>query len=238
MFNFKNMNIIDYVLLGIIIFFCFEAVFIHTGAFIWLIVWLIIVYLARQHYYRPVGRIFFWVGIIGFGITLLGTMTFKLLLFLSIVLLLLHWHQSKQASFVHHPQFPSNDTVTEKKILFTNKWFGKQKTQAEPYEWDDINIQTLVGESTIDLTYTVLPKGEPLIVVRHLFGTVRIVIPFDVEVSVHHSVFLGSIDVLGHRDDQVTNRVIHLQTDGYQSANQKVKIVTSMIAGKIEVTRE
>lgn len=231
------MQVLHYVFIAIIIFFLYEAIFVHTESFIWMIVWLVIIYLSRQHYYRPAGRTFFWIGIIAFGITVINTTTFQFVLFAVLVVLLLNWYQKNQKMNDHHPQFVEPQ-LTEKKILFTNKWFGKQQTQKNSYEWNDINIQAIAGETNVDLTYTVLPKGEPLVIIRQLFGTVRIIVPFDVEVSIHHSVLFGAIDILNHRDDNLANRVVHLQTEGYATANQKVKIVTSMIAGKIEVTRE
>ncbi|WP_182200812.1 cell wall-active antibiotics response protein LiaF [Paraliobacillus salinarum] len=238
MFNRKNMHIAEYVLIGIIIFFIFEAIFIHTESLVWIGIWLVIIFLARQHYYRPIGRMFFWIGLVALGITVINTITFQFVLFITLVLFLLYWYQKKERTNDYQPQFPINQQLNEEKVLFTNQWFGKQQTEQSAYEWNDINIQTIVGETNIDLTYTVLPKGEPLIIVRHLFGTMKIVVPFDVEVSIHHSVLFGSVDILNHRDDTITNRVIHLQTEAYNQANQKVKIVTSMIAGKIEVTRE
>ncbi|MFB1049709.1 cell wall-active antibiotics response protein LiaF [Paraliobacillus sp. JSM ZJ581] len=238
MFNRKNMHVTEYLLLGIIIFLVFEAIFIHTESLIWLGVWIVIIYLARQHYYRPMGRMFFWVGVVALGITVINTITFQIVLFAILVILLLHWYQKNQRANYHQPQFPKSQQINEKKVLFTNKWFGRQQTERSAYEWSDVNIQAIAGETIIDLTYTVLPKGEPLIIARHLFGTVKIIVPFDVEVSIQHSVLFGAVDILEHRDEVITNRVIHLQTEAYNDANQKVKIVTSMIAGKIEVTRE
>ncbi|CQR46091.1 hypothetical protein BN1058_00338 [Paraliobacillus sp. PM-2] len=238
MFNLKNMHVMDYVLLSIIIFLIFEAIFVHTESLIWMVIWLVIIYLARQHYYRPSGRMFFWIGVIAFGITVINTITFQIVLFAALVMFVLHWYQKNQRTNYHQVQFPIDPQLKQKKVLFTNKWFGRQQTQGPAYEWNDINMQAIAGETIIDLTYTVLPKGEPLIIARHLFGTVKIIVPFDVEVSIHHSVLFGAVDILNHRDEAITNRVIHLQTEAYQEANQKVKIVTSMIAGKIEVTRE
>lgn len=232
------MHIAEYVLIGIIIFFIFEAIFIHTESLVWIGIWLVIIFLARQHYYRPMGRMFFWIGLVALGITVINTATFQIVLFVTLVVLVLYWYQKKDRTTEYQPQFPIDKQMKEEKILFTNQWFGKQQTEQAAYEWNDINIQTVAGETNIDLTYTVLPKGEPLIIVRHLFGKVKIVVPFDVEVSIHHSVLFGSVNILNHRDDTITNRVIHLQTEAYNQANQKVKIVTSMIAGKIEVIRE
>lgn len=237
MLNHNKMTTVHYLLLGLIIFFVFEVIFVHTESFVWIFIWLGVIYLARQYYYRPAGKTFFWIGLIGFSITLINTTTFRVILFAVLVFLILNWYQTKRTVSYHQPQFPLKDEATTRKVLFTNKWFGKQQTKTHAYQWEDINIQSIFGEMLIDLNYTVLPKGEPLIIVRQLVGNIQIIVPFDVEVSVHHSVLMGAVDILDHRDDNMMNRVVHLQTEGYQTANQKVKIVTSMIVGKIEVTR-
>ncbi|MBC8845073.1 hypothetical protein IAI16_34355, partial [Escherichia coli] len=41
-----------------------------------------------------------------------------------------------------------------------NQWFGNQRILDVVYEWDDINIQTGIGDTILDLGNTVLPTGE------------------------------------------------------------------------------
>ena len=60
------------------------------------------------------------------------------------------------------------------KPLFQNKLFGGQKTPDHEYEWNDINIQTGFGDAVIDLSYTVLPKGESVIFIRNVMGKVTV----------------------------------------------------------------
>ncbi|MCZ0702520.1 lia operon protein LiaF [Natronobacillus azotifigens] len=238
MFNHDNRNTIHYLLIALVLFFLFELIFIQTSTFIWLVIWSVITYLAWQYYYRSDARALFWVGAVILCIIVLNTTIFKFILFAGIAILIFHWYQSKEMTTHHQPQFPSNNNDwKEEKTLFTNKWFGKQETDRNAYQWRDINIQSIIGETIIDLNQTVLPKGEPIIMVRQLAGTITIIVPFDVEVSIHHSVLAGSVDLLGHSDNQITNRTIHLETPDYPSSNQRVKIFTSMIAGKIEVKR-
>ena len=62
-------------------------------------------------------------------------------------------------------------------------------------------------------------------------------IPYDVEVSVHHSVFFGSARILDFNESSLINRLIKVETADYEQANQKVKIFTSMMIGDIEVKR-
>ena len=89
----------------------------------------------------------------------------------------------------------------------------------------------------IDLSYTVLPKGETVIFIRNIFGKVKILIPYDVEVSVNHSVLYGSAKILDFYESSYMNRQMKVETSQYEQTEQKVKIFTSMMIGDIEVKR-
>ncbi len=105
------------------------------------------------------------------------------------------------------------------------------------YEWNDVNIQGGMGDTVIDLSYTVLPKGETTIFIRNVIGKVTILIPYDVEMSVNHSVFYGSVKILDFYESSSVNRQVKVETTNYESADQKVKVFTSMLIGDIEVKR-
>ena len=75
-----------------------------------------------------------------------------------------------------------------------------------------MNIQAGIGDTVIDLSYTVLPKGETVIFIRNMMGKVTIMIPYDVEVSVHHSVFFGSVKILDFKESSLKNRLIKVET--------------------------
>src|SRR5690606_15265205 len=92
--------------------------------------------------------------------------------------------------------------------LFRNQLFGGQKTPDDEYEWNDINIQTGIGDSMIDLSYTVLPKNESVIFIRKVMGKVTILVPYDIEISVNHSVLYGSVRILNYEESSVFNRLI------------------------------
>ena len=114
---------------------------------------------------------------------------------------------------------------------------AEQKTPSGVYEWNDINIQSGIGDTIIDLSYTVLPKGETVIFIRNIIGNIHIQIPYEIEVSVNHSCIVGSTTVFENHQSRIFNQVFHLKTSGYESAEQKVKIFSSLLVGNIEVTR-
>ncbi len=47
--------------------------------------------------------------------------------------------------------------------LFKNKLFGHQQTTEHVYEWNSVNVQGGVGDTVIDLSKTILPKGDAVI---------------------------------------------------------------------------
>jgi lia operon protein LiaF len=62
-------------------------------------------------------------------------------------------------------------------------------------------------------------------------------VPYEIEVSVQHSCVVGSTTVLENHQSQVFNQAFHLKTAGYDQAEQKVKIFTSLLVGNLEVSR-
>ncbi|WP_067842285.1 cell wall-active antibiotics response protein LiaF [Amphibacillus sediminis] len=238
MFNQMNKNLLFYIVVAALALFAVEFVFVRSDVWIWLLVWGGVIYLSWRYYYRPQGRIAFWVGCVALAITIMDTMFFRLIIAAIIFVTVLYFYQHKTNIKPEQKELQFGDEpIQQEDVLFSNQWFGKQTTGDSPYQWQDINYQTLAGETVINLNKTVLPKGEPIIVMRHLLGSIKIIVPYDVEVSIHHSVMIGSVNFFGYGDDQLTNRTVHYQTANYQTANQRIKIYTSMLAGKIEVKR-
>ncbi|WP_017471102.1 cell wall-active antibiotics response protein LiaF [Amphibacillus jilinensis] len=238
MFNPIDKKIVPYLILATIALFIVEFVFLRSDAYFWLLIWGIVTYFAWQYYYRQEGRVLFWVGIVAFSIMMLSTFLFRFILAIIVVIVGLYFYQMKENKKRAPQQLQfGEEPLEEEELLFSNRWFGKQQTGAKPYQWQDINCQTLFGQTIINLNQTVLPKGEPTLVLHHLVGTITLIIPYDVEVSIHHSVLAGSVDIFGYGDDRIVNRTVHYRTKNYQTAPQRIKIYTSMIAGQIEVRR-
>lgn len=235
LFEKKPVQIILLVCLGV---FVLEFIWMDSRHIVGIAILAVLAYFSWQHYYREPNRFIFWVSIIIIGSILIDTVFFRIIIGIVLAWFIIQYlqNQSAEKGNVRVVKF-SEESIQESDVLYTNKWFGQQKRGTQPYQWQDYNSQTIIGETVIDLTQTVLPKGEPLVLVRHLAGMIKIIVPYDVEVSIHHSVFIGSVDIFGYGYDQMTNRVVHYQTENYQQANQRVKIYTSMIAGKFEVVR-
>lgn len=246
MFKQLKTDYISWILLiGIILLFI-EISFFEGGLLFSLAFTIGLTYFGRKLYSRKRGKIMFWIGLFATTVTVLNMMIFKFFLLAILVYVIVSFYQSKKNPEVIKPLLvepvdvpgePVKEQVLKKNPLFRNKWFGRQKTPDYIYEWNDINIQGGIGDTIVDLSNTILPKGEAVISIRSFIGNIQILVPYDIEVSIHHSVAAGRADIFYHQEKLVFNQILSYQTADYQNAGQKVKIITSLITGDIEVKR-
>lgn len=219
-----------------------EVLFFNKGLIFSLFFSGLMIYLGKRRAEKGKGKILFWGGIIFLIASIFNMMTVKFFLIAILLHLLIQYGNSKRAPKIITPQYMDSkdnytkSTMQSSKPLLGNVLFGQQKTPNEVYEWNDVNIQAGVGDTVIDLSYTVFPKGETVIMIRNVIGNIRILVPYETQVSINHSVMVGSVEILGFHDVKNFNQVYQLKTPGYDQAEQRVKILTSMIVGNIEVS--
>jgi lia operon protein LiaF len=219
-----------------------EVSFYDGGVLVFLFLAAFAIYFGRKNIHKKSGKILFWFGVISLGINIFNTVAFKFLLFAILIFIIMRFADSKK-----HPKYiaPSiKETFTQsqeplimKKSALQNEWFGTKRTPEDVFEWNDINIQGIIGDSVIDIGNTVLPKGTSVVSIRNILGNVEILVPYDVEVSIHHSVLAGSIEIFESVEPKAINQSLYYQTPGYETAVQRVKIVTSLWIGDLEVKR-
>ncbi|PLT35959.1 cell wall-active antibiotics response protein LiaF [Bacillus sp. V5-8f] len=223
-----------------------EIVFFDGGLLFSLVFTIAIAYYGRKSYARKRGRFMFWAGLFATVITVLNMMIFKFFLLALIVYVIVVFYRSKKNPEIIKPLLVEpqplvdnreNEPLLKKSQLFENKLFGRQTTPDHIYEWNDINIQGGIGDTIVDLSNTILPKGEAVISIRNLIGNIKILVPYDIEVSIHHSVFSGKAHIFQHQENMAFNQIISYQTADYQNAGEKVKIITSHLTGNLEVKR-
>lgn len=231
------------VIIGVVVL-LLEILFFNSGLIFSLLFSGGLIYYGRKKAGRKSGKWLFIAGIVSLVISVFSMMTFRFLLLAILLHLIIQYYQTKK-----NPnklslnikeaadQIPQEETIIKSKPLFENILFGQQKTPVGVYEWNDINIQSGIGDTIIDLSYTVLPKGETVIFIRNVFGNIHIQVPYEIEVNVQHSCIVGSTTVFENHQSQVFNQAFQLKTGGYDQAEQKVKIFTSMIVGNLEVSR-
>ncbi len=242
---FKRKN--DYVNFAILlstIFLIIEVIFFNSGVIFSLLVAGGLVYFGRKEMPTLFGKLLFWAGIIFLGISVMNMMTVKFFLLAVLIYLLIEYYHSKKSPNRIVPELKEPDSersgqepLVRKKPLLENVFFGEKRTPEHVYEWNDVNIQTGIGDTVIDLSYTMLPRGETIIFIRKLIGNVQVLVPYDVEVSVNHSVITGKAVILENEEERVFNQTIIAHTEGYEKAEQKIKIITSFLIGDLEVKR-
>ncbi|MFB6469486.1 cell wall-active antibiotics response protein LiaF [Cytobacillus sp. Hz8] len=221
-----------------------ELSFFNHGLIFSLLVGAGLIYIGRRRKPRTSGKILFWVGIFLIVVNIFSMMTFRLFLVAVLIYFIIQFAQSKRKPewirpIIKDPSDPilSGGPIIKKETLLENKLFGTQKTPEHVYEWDDINIQSGIGDTVIDLSYTVMPKGDTVIFLKNFIGNIQILVPYDLEVSVNHSVLVGSTAIFDYHESRLFNQRLHYQTADFEKAEQRIKIFTSLIIGDIEVKR-
>jgi lia operon protein LiaF len=220
-----------------------EISFFNSGLIFSLVFSAFMIYFGRKKWSSTLGKILFWIGVVSAAGAILSMMAFKFFLFAILLLVIFQFVQRKKNPHFFNPEFGTDvasqnpEQVWKKPLFFQNMLFGRQKTPESVYEWNDVNIQGGVGDTMIDISNTVLPKGENVICVRNILGNVQIYVPYETEVKIVHSTILGSSKIFDQHDPQLFNQNLQYQTSGYDDAEQKIKIVTSLMVGSLEVKR-
>lgn len=113
-------------------------------------------------------------------------------------------------------------------------WIGNERIGNSVYEWDDINFSIFAGDTIIDLGNTLLPKDESYVVIRKGFGKTRILVPVGVGIMIEHSAISGKIKFEGEFFS-LKNESVKLYSEQYEESTRKIKIITNILIGDLEV---
>lgn len=244
MFKQVNTDYISWIFLIGLISLIMELVFFDGGLIYTLALSIGCLFIGKKKYHRKMGKILFFIGVFSAVIIILNMFVFKFFLLVILAYALYGFYLSKQNPekvqlMLTEPKqhTEEKEQLTKTGYLFSNKLIGSQQTQKSVYEWNNVNIQRGIGDVVIDLSNTILPKGETIISIRSMVGNLKIQIPYDVEVNLHHSVVIGRAVVFQNHEKRMYNQIISCQTQGFNKADQKVTIITSVFIGNIEVNR-
>lgn len=222
-----------------------DVFFFNRGLIFSLIVVTGMIYFGRRWMPKRTGKFLYWAGLFFLVINAFNMLSIRFFLVALLCVLIVQYGSRKQNPTTIRPIITrssgevhkESETIIKGQPLLQNFFFGGQKTPNHVYEWNDVNIQGGMGDTVIDLSYTVLPKDETIIFIRNIMGKVTILIPYDVEISVNHSAFYGSAKILDFYESPYMNRRVKVETANYEQTVQKVRVFTSMIIGDIEVKR-
>ncbi|HEO8419565.1 cell wall-active antibiotics response protein LiaF [Niallia sp. FSL W8-0635] len=221
-----------------------ELFVFNPGLIFSLLVSIGMMYIAKKSLQGGIGKILFWVGLLLLIVSILNMVTVKIVLLTILAYYLFQLFQKKNTTDVIKPiikdketEAPTEEPILKKKALFTNSFYNRNITPDHVYEWNDINIQCGITNTMVDLSYTVLPEGETVIMIKNIVGDVKLYIPYDMEISINHSILFGSYQIFGEVEENVWNQNVSIRTAHFDHAETRVKIFTSFIAGSLEVKR-
>lgn len=116
-----------------------------------------------------------------------------------------------------------------------NQWFGENReTEEDIYSWEDINFTKLVGNTVFDLGNTILPKETNIILIRSGIGKTKILVPEGVAISLNISMLVGKV-FIENEEIELKNETIHWYSSNYYTNARKVKLISNVFIGEVEV---
>ncbi|MGM8365907.1 cell wall-active antibiotics response protein LiaF [Virgibacillus sp. W0181] len=244
MFKRIDTDLINNIIIIGVILFVVEITFFNGGLIFSALFSGLLIYIGWKNYSHLWGKVCFWIGLISIIFSILNMMAIRFFIIVGIVFFLLHYFRSKNENEHITPELPlpggqseTGETIYKIDPLFDKNFFSDQKTSDSAYSWRDVNIHGAFGDRTIDLSNTVLPNDTAVISIRHFIGNIVIYVPYEVEISIHHSSIFGKATILNHEHRKLLNQTLSYQTSKYNSNNPRVKIITSLLSGDIEVKR-
>lgn len=216
-----------------------EVAFFNGGLVFSVLFASLLIYIGWKKYHVLWRKICFWIGVLSLVFTVLSMIAVRFLIIAVIILFIRNYYKSRNDPQQIKPEIidKQEDFPDQKEPVLAQKFFGDQSTADRSYQWQDVNIHGGFGDRVIDLSQTVLPHDEAVISIRHLVGNIIIYVPYEIEVSIHHSSVIGRAAIFHFQKTKVLNQVVSYQTPGYTAKKPRVKIVTSILSGDLEVKR-
>ncbi|MDO6449170.1 cell wall-active antibiotics response protein LiaF [Oceanobacillus profundus] len=241
MFKRLTTDYFNWILIIGVILLIFEIAFFFGGSIIPALFSALFMYIGWKNFHKLWGKIVFWIALVSMVFSVLNLLAVRFLIIAAIIIFIINYSKSKSEATQFDPILPddekNHESILKVNPLFDHKLFDDQITEDVAYQWKDVNIHGAFGDRIIDLSNTVLPNDTAVISIRHVIGNIEIYVPYEVEVSIHHSSVFGKAHILGKHHLKLMNKSIHYQTANYDTAYPRVKIITSLFSGDIEVKR-
>lgn len=207
--------------------------------FVPLLIGCFIIYYWKSHKHKESKKIYLIIGVSLVVIAIISAAVFKIFIFAAAIYVLIQYsktkNQPKRINVYTIP--PDHQTkVTRKTPFIKNMLSGNRRVVNEIFEWDDINIQSGFGNTIIDLGMTMLPPGESVVLIRGLVGNIQLIVPIDASVTINHSAISGKLNIFNQKEELLNSNVIYY-SGGDDKTSRRIKIVTSVIFGDVEVRR-
>ncbi|EMA6342039.1 cell wall-active antibiotics response protein LiaF [Bacillus cytotoxicus] len=197
-------------------------------------------YRKKNRYVR--GNVFLFIGGLVFLFFLFSSAAFVLVVFACLAFIGYRLIQGQQKQQAVQVQIKEKGYIDEDKPIYRsepylkNMMVGNVRMMDHIYELEDINVQYGVCDVEMDLTTAMIPEGETVIVIRGVIGNIRLYVPYDIELSLNHSVIVGRVLLPGHEETGL-NRNVTFKTEQYREAPRRIKIISSLVVGDTEVRK-
>ncbi len=99
---------------------------------------------------------------------------------------------------------------------------------------DDAVISTVFGDISLDLRDGTLPEGETDMTLLCWLGTIHVRVPREVGVDVTAQTMVGTLDVLGRREQGFV-RDVHVRSERFDEQERRLTLRLSTVVGELFV---
>ncbi len=224
--NFTTNKLTFWVLCFFLLVFVELTIFNNGGAFC-LLIGAVLLYLS----FSKNKRFLKWTGIFFIAIALFTMWSLRLFI---VILLLYMLYQ-----YLQRENEPKIVTLEFDKLPATkNELFGTIPAPEDAYKWQDVQIQRLAGDITIDTTQTVLPAGLSLVTIRQGIGKVQIYVPYEIPFRLHYTTLFGDFTCLQGHPQRLLNESIVFSDGNPEDAKRTLVIHVATWLGDLEVLRK
>ncbi|MFL2028021.1 cell wall-active antibiotics response protein LiaF [Loigolactobacillus zhaoyuanensis] len=219
-------------------------IFSNAPSLVFLVLGVLSLHAANKSKQRRFLTSFFWLfGILSIAITLLTNPTIWLMLIVAIFFTLTQgydWREHRQRlrwlpwnKKAFHAVKTCDPNEHDGHTMQAS-WFGNQTIGTDVFEWNDINLVLVAGDTIVDLGNTLLPKADNTIVIRKGVGRTRVLVPIGTAVMLDHTALIGSV-TFNNKQYKMSNTALKLYSDDYDENQRRIKLLTNVFIGDLEV---
>lgn len=215
------------VIIILLIVFVELTIFNNGGAFL-----LIIGILLLYYSFSKNKRSYFWAGSFFIVLAILTVWSLRLLI-VGVLVYFLYKRGTKEQDVIQIDEHSFEVGTIQK-----NKLFGSTPPPLDHYKWQDVQIQRLAGNITIDTTETILPIGTSVISIRQSVGKVKIIVPYEIPFRLQYTTFLGEVKLLQESSKRLINEQFIFEDGSPEDAKRILVIHVATWLGDLEVIRK
>lgn len=229
--NFRIFLVVE----GILIFMSLLTILHNKSFSVFFVIGFIFLYLGYRGLRK--GHSSSFLMIIG-SLVLLLTLVTNIFIWLAVIIAFLYFANEQKERMLTEKKICIIETIEPDKQTDNQfiPWFGNIDIGKETFQWDDINIVQVAGDTIIDLENTILPKDDNIVLIRKAFGKTRIIVPSNIGMKIEYATLTGSLKI-NQKTEPVVNGVLTRYDANYYENSKHIKIYVNSILGDVEVIR-